>query len=236
MISIQERLGLHTEPIEGAAWQWSCMLRSSIPGKVVSFDPVKQTCVVQPIIQELMLTPPPSTSQNPSPGSSQNIPTAVTIAPIQDVLIMMMRVPGWSITLPIVVGTECLLVFSDTCIDGWWLTGAISPPYDRRRHDLSDAIALFGPWSQPNVLPNYSTASMQIRSDDQLTVIDLSSTGILITAPSVIAKQSGGTPAPVMTQSFLTWYQSNIKPFLVSKGYAGPDPPATSVTSVFGAQ
>lgn len=185
MISIQERLGLPTEPIAGAAWQWSCMLRSSIPGIVVSFDPIKQTCVVQPAIQEIVLLPPPATPTNPTPGTTQNIPTSVTIEPIQDVPICMMRVPGWSITLPITKGTECLLIFSDTCIDGWWQNSGVNAPYDRRRHDLSDAIALFGPWSQPNVLSNYSTSSMQIRSDDETVVIDLSSTGIILTAPNV---------------------------------------------------
>lgn len=185
MISIQARLGLPTEPISGAAWQWSCMLRSSIPGIVVSFDPVKQTCVVQPAIQEIVLLPPPITPKNLKPGTTQNIPTSVTIEPIQDVPICMMRVPGWSITLPITKGTECLLIFSDTCIDGWWQNSGVNAPYDRRRHDLSDAIALFGPWSQPNVLSNYSTSSMQIRSDDETVVIDLSSTGIILTAPNV---------------------------------------------------
>lgn len=185
MISIQERLGLPTEPIAGAAWQWSCMLRSSIPGIVVSFDSIKQTCVVQPAIQEIVLLPPPATPTNLTPGTTQNIPTSVTIAPIQDVPICMMRVPGWSITLPITKGTECLLIFSDTCIDGWWQNGGVNAPYDRRRHDLSDAIALFGPWSQPNTLSNYSTSSMQIRSDDETVVIDLASTGITLTAPTV---------------------------------------------------
>jgi len=161
------------------------MLRSSIPGIVVSFDPVKQTCVVQPAIQEIVLLPPPITPKNLKPGTTQNIPTSVTIEPIQDVPICMMRVPGWSITLPITKGTECLLIFSDTCIDGWWQNSGVNAPYDRRRHDLSDAIALFGPWSQPNVLSNYSTSSMQIRSDDETVVIDLSSTGIILTAPNV---------------------------------------------------
>ena len=102
MISIQARLGLPTEPISGAAWQWSCMLRSSIPGIVVSFDPVKQTCVVQPAIQEIVLLPPPITPKNLKPGTTQNIPTSVTIEPIQDVPICMMRVPGWSITLSLI--------------------------------------------------------------------------------------------------------------------------------------
>lgn len=236
MLSIQERLGLKTEPIEGALYQWACMLRSATPGIVVSFDPVKQTCVVQPVIQEIILLPPPATSQNPTPGTTQNIPTSITIEPIQDVPIVMMRVPGWSITLPITAGTECLLIFNDSCIDGWYESGQVSAQYDRRRHDLSDAMALFGPWSQPNVLDNYSTSSMQIRSDDQTVIIDLALGQITINAPSVKINATLGIPLPLMSQNFLTWFIANIEPFLVSKGYAGPPPPLNSVTTILEAE
>lgn len=192
MLSIQERLSIPTEPIAGAAWQWMCALKCATVGKVISFDPVKQTCVVQPVTQEIMLLPPPATPQNPSPGATQNIPTAVTINPLQDVPISMMRVLGWSMTLPITEGTECLLIHADNCIDGWWQSGQISPQLDRRRHDLSDAIALFGPWSQPNKLTNYSTTSMQLRSDDLSVVVDLGNTGATITAPEITIEASAG--------------------------------------------
>lgn len=236
MLSIQQRLGVQSEAILGQAWQWACMLRCAIPGQVVSFDSVKQTCVVQPTIQEVVLLPPPSTPQNPNPGSSQNIPTSVSIDPIQDVPIIMTRVPGWSITLPITEGTECLLIFSDMCIDGWWQNSGVNPQYDRRRHDLSDAMALFGPWSQPKVLSNYSTTSMQIRSDDQSVVIDLASNKITITAPKVDVNSNGGVASPLITKSFLTWFTANIIPFLNSKGYAGPPPPIDSLTTILEGQ
>jgi hypothetical protein len=251
MFSIQERLAIPTEPIAGAAWQWMCMLRVATVGKVVSFDAVAQTCIVQPVTQETVLLPPPPTPQNSSPGVTQNIPTAVSIAPIQDVPIAMMRVPGWSMTLPITEGTECLLIHPDTCIDGWWQSGQISPQLDRRRHDLSDSIAFFGPWSQPNVLDSYSTNSMQLRSDDLSVVIDLAPGKITITAPTVDvnatgainatapavkAIASGGTAQPLMTQAFLTYWETSILPFLTSKGYMGPPPPNNSLTTVLQAQ
>lgn len=236
MLSIQERLGLHTEAIEGKAWQWACMLRCATPGIVVSFDPDKQTCVVQPAIQELVLKPPPATPQTPNPGTTQNIPVSETIAPIQDVPIMMMRVPGWSITFPITEGTECLLIFADMCIDGWWQNGGVNPQYDRRRHDLSDAFALFGPWSQPNVLSDYSTSSLQIRSDDQTVLIDLADTVATVQAPNVIVKQQGGAATPVVTQAFFEWFITNIYPFLTGLGYLGPPAPVDSLTTVLEAQ
>jgi len=191
MLSIQERLGLSTEAIEGALWQWACMLRTAIPAYVVSFDPVAQTVTVQIAIKEIVLKPPPSTRATPSPGVTQNIPTDESIDKLEDVPIMMMRVPGWSLTFPIVEGTECLLIFSDMCIDGWWQNGGLQPQADRRRHDLSDAMALFGPWSQPNNIPNYSTSSVQLRSDDLTVVVDLSPSKISITAPAIDLVSTG---------------------------------------------
>lgn len=231
MISIQERLKLKIEPFESTAWQWACMLRCAIPGKVVSFNSVKQTCVVQPIIQELVLKPPPGVTDD----TTQNIPTNETIAPIQDVPIIMMRAGGWSITFPIVVGTECLLIFADMCIDGWYETGKLSPQYDRRRHDLSDAFALFGPWSQPNVVSNYSTSTMQIRSDDHSVIIDLNLSGINIVAPTTFIKASGGTPLPLVNSNFYTWFITTFMPSVVYVA-SPPTPPANPETTVLKGQ
>jgi len=238
MYSIPERLATQTSAIEGAMWQWLCALRCATVGKVISFDSTKQTCVIQPLLQEIVLNPPPSTQQFPNPGSTLNIPTTVTIAPIQDVPIMMMRVPGWSMTFPITSGTECLLIFIDSCIDGWWQNGPSNPqpPFDRRRHDLSDPIALFGPWSQKTLLTNYSTNSVQIRSDDKSEIIDLSSGQITVTAPAIQLLASGGTTQKLITDAFYQYWVSHILPFLQSVGYLGPLPPSNSETSIVEAQ
>lgn len=240
MLSIQERLKIPTESIDGSAWQWACMLRSSIPAKVVSFDADTQTCVVQVVIQEVVLKPPPATSQVPNPGTTQNIPTTETIPNLEDVPIIMMRVPGWSLTFPIVEGTECLIIFADMCIDGWWQNGGINPQFDKRRHDLSDGLALFGPWSQPNKLPSYSTTSVQLRSDDLTTLIDVSSVAITIKSPNKIvlespevdAKSISGTPLPLVNDNWYQWWLTNVYTFLQGLGYAGPPPPTDSETTV----
>jgi hypothetical protein len=234
MLSVQERLSLATEPIAGAAWQWACMLRAATVGRVVSFDAAKQTCVVQPLIQELVLLPPPSNPQNPSPGVTQNIPTPVTIAPIQDVPIFMLRVPGWSITLPVTAGAECLLIHPDNCIDAWWQNSGIQPPVDRRRHDLSDAIAFFGPWSQPKVLSNYSVDSMQLRSDDRSVLIDLADGQVTVTAP-VVKIANGGSALPLVNDNFYQWFVSTFMP-AVQYVSSEPAPPSNPETTILEAQ
>jgi Phage protein Gp138 N-terminal domain len=185
MYSIPQRLGLECEEIEGALHQWACRLRSAIPGIVKSFDDVKQTCVVQIAIREYMQVPSEPTQLQPIPDIYRLVTRSKAIPPLEDVPIMMMSCFGWSMTLPITPGTECLLIFGDTCIDGWWQNSGVQASWDKRRHDLSDALALFGPWSQPFNKSDYSTDSVQIRSDDLTEVITLNDTLIDITAPEV---------------------------------------------------
>ena len=57
-----------------------------------------------------------------------------------------------AITWPVSAGDECLLVFADSAIDGWFESGEAEAPASERRHDLSDAFAFVGFRSRPNAL------------------------------------------------------------------------------------
>lgn len=48
-------------------------------------------------------------------------------------------------------GDECVLLFSDREIESWFTTGEVSPIAYPRMHDLTDAVAIFGIRSLPNV-------------------------------------------------------------------------------------
>lgn len=168
------------------------------------------------------------------------------VPPIGNVPVQMPRGGGFSVTLPLKKGDEGFLVFSDTCFDDWWLNGqANAPPAQNpapwpypvpsgsqrqrevRRHYVHDCMFVPGVWSQPNVLPSYSTDSLQIRTDDGVTtVIDVSQAGVTLTGATVTAA-NGGAAQALMTNTFFQWYVANIQPFLVSKGYVGPPIPVT---------
>lgn len=49
-------------------------------------------------------------------------------------------------------GDECLVIFADMCIDGWWQAGKVQNQAEVRRHDLSDGFAIFGTWSQKRLI------------------------------------------------------------------------------------
>ena len=218
--------------------QWSelirqsqCDLRVAVPGIIQSFDPARQLAVVQIALREKVVTP----------GKS---PVDTAISLLKDVPVVLPRGGGYSLTLPLKSGDECLLVFSDMARDYWWLRGGVQNQFELRRHDLSDAFCIPGPWSQPRVLPAYSTTSAQLRSDDGLVKIDLSTTGITVTAPvvavnastsaavtapTITTKATGGTAQAVLLQAFLTWFETVYMPSVKYLTTAPPNP--TGVTS-----
>lgn len=107
-------------------------LRSCTLAQVVSFNPQQQTIVAQPLIQELIVD---------RDNGNKNW---VTIAPINDVPVQYPQFGNFIITGTPVAGDTVLLVHPDSCIDSVWYSGGIQNWNDRRRHDLSDAVAICG--------------------------------------------------------------------------------------------
>jgi hypothetical protein len=158
--------------------QWKSILRQALtdlrvatPGIIQSFDPATQLASVTVAIRERVRTP--------------NGPVDTEIATINMVPVVLPRAGGFTLTLPISQGDECLLVFADMCIDLWWTRGGVQNQFEVRRHDLTDCFCIPGPWSKPQVLENYSAESAQLRSDDGTVTVDVSSDQITLTAPTV---------------------------------------------------
>lgn len=132
-------------------------LHTAIPAIVVSFDAENRTITAQPTIQRVF-------SDGAGLAGPQNLP------PCLDVPVLFMSAGGYEITYPIVEGDECLLIFSERCIDAWFETGEPSPPDDYRKHDLSDAFAIVGPRSLARKKP-VPMDGLHIGSDDNKVII-----------------------------------------------------------------
>lgn len=247
-----------SQVLASEAAQWYQIVRQSLADTrcatpaflTEDLDAATQTVTVQIAIQERVRV----TSK--LPGTAW-----MDIPPIIKVPIILPRGGGYSLTLPLKKGDEGILIFCDTCFDLWWKYGQTNAPkasnagspsgtqkqLEIRRHYLHDCGFHPGMWSQPHVLSNYSTTSMQLRSDDGASVVDVSTAGIAVTAPSVTVKatsavdieapetsvfNTGGTPLALVNSEWLTWYTTNVQPFLVSKGYTGPAMPSASQTTI----
>lgn len=113
-------------------------LRFALPGRVEAFDPATQTAAVQPLIRQRFRG-----------GEPLSLPL------LRDVPVFFPGGRTAALTFPVEPGDECLLIFSDACIDGWFETGGEADPLSPRRHDLSDAFAFVGFRSRPNVLKSF---------------------------------------------------------------------------------
>ena len=170
-LSLAERILPQSAQFDTAAVQIMGSLRVAIPAIVQSFDSQKQTVTVAvAILDKLRIG-----------GQQMDVDPGI----IADIPISMPRAGGFSLTLPVQAGDECLLVFADGCIDAWHQNGGKQARISGRRHDLSDAFAILGPWSQPRVIANYSTTAAQLRSDDGQTVIEIGAGEVTIKANTV---------------------------------------------------
>lgn len=175
-VSTQAQTGGQQQSFEALAQSIFSMMRVSMPGIIMSFDPGDEqrspTCVVQPAIK----------GKKPDSGGnyiSANLPLLV------DVPVVFPAGGGCTLTFPVEAGDECLVVFSDRCIDFWWQSGGVQEPVDERMHDLSDAFALVGARSCANAIAGISTSAAQLRSDNGATYFELNPTTqkIKIVAP-----------------------------------------------------
>lgn len=142
-------------------------LNTCLPGIVQSFDEGSQTVKVRPAIQRIFRE-----------KGSVDLPDLV------DVPVKFPRGGGFVLTFPVSKGDECLLTFSQRCIDFWWAKGGVQLPAEMRMHDLSDAFADVGYSSKPNVVQSLRMDGTELRSLDGSTRIALCSSGEIILGAS----------------------------------------------------
>ena len=153
MRTIKERVGSADELFRTHGDKVSETLRAAMPGIIQAFNATEQTVTVRPAIRERI-------RDNNGNTSLVEIPLLV------DVPVVFPRAGGFVLTMPVKAGDECLVIFGDMCIDGWWSLGGVQNQLEYRRHDLSDGFAIIGPWSQPRTVSNYSQTAAQLRSED----------------------------------------------------------------------
>lgn len=161
MLTIQERAGGQQTINDLLMQKTMKMSHTAMPGIVQSFDIEEQTVTVQPAIMERVI------DEN---GEVKE----VTLPTLLDVPVVFPRAGGFSLTMPISKGDECLVVFADFCIDAWWASGGVQAQEDIRRHDLSDGFAIMGVWSQVKKVPNYSQTKAVLQHEASGNKVEVS--------------------------------------------------------------
>lgn len=135
-------------------------LRTASPGIVKEVNLAKQTVTVQLAIQGKIV-------------DQTGVAKWVNMPLLTDVPIIWPRAGGFSLTFPVAVGDECLVIFGERCIDSWWQSGGVQKPIDDRQHDLSDAFAILGPTSQPRKLADVQANAVELRTENRSDYISL---------------------------------------------------------------
>lgn len=125
---------------------------TAIPGIITSINLTEMTCEVQPAIQSIIV-------------NQDGVAKPVDISVLPDVPLVFPSGGGFTVTFPMEVGDEVLVLFSSRCIDAWWQSGGVQQAMESRMHDLSDGFAIPGPKSIPNVIGSISSTKLQIRNN-----------------------------------------------------------------------
>ncbi|MCK8669199.1 hypothetical protein M1M11_30425 [Pseudomonas azerbaijanoccidens] len=119
---------------------------TSVPGHVLTFDPITQRAQIQIGILRVDVND-----------------AAFALKPIVEVPV---HFPGgdFAIEYQIDPGCEGDILFSQRCIDGWIQSGGIAANPIGRFHNMQDAMFLPGFRSQPNVLPDFQNNGVRMRN------------------------------------------------------------------------
>lgn len=156
-------------------------LRVSLPGTIKSFDPESVTCEVELSTFGLSATAKRgSTSVDRIKSEDGYYPV------IQDIPVVFPRGGGCTLTFPVKAGDECLVIFSDRCIDFWWQNGETQNTSRARSHSFSDAFVIPGPQSQAKKISSISASAAQLRTDDGSAFVEVAADGaVTITSPQI---------------------------------------------------
>ena len=135
-------------------------IRTAVPGRVQSFNAAEQTVTVTPVIRKFVTLDDEQTTLEMPPVVK--VPLVFPYA----------QTAGFALTIPISKGDMVLLVIADRSIDNWVQFSGIQNPVEDiepRMHDITDSLAVVGATPIPLALPDYQTASIEMRNRNRST-------------------------------------------------------------------
>jgi hypothetical protein len=144
--------------INGAIDDLAYTLNCHRVGIIESFDPVNQNATIKLVDKGVY-----EYTENE---------TIIDYPPLLEVPVIIHKATDGGITIPIIKGDTCLVVFNDRDLDNWLLNGLIQRPNTLRKHDLSDAIAIIGIKNQKNKIADYNNLATVINYKNNKITID----------------------------------------------------------------
>lgn len=95
-----------------------------------------------------------------------------------------------SLTFPVAVGDECLVLFNDRDIDGWYAGSTSNAPPTLRLHSVSDGFALVGIRSLAKSIPSFATDKAEFKYGTNASVSVGASASVLKFGTAVVSPKS----------------------------------------------
>lgn len=111
-------------------------------GVIESFDTAAQTATIQLVDKATKIY-----------SDSEEL---ISYPPLSQVPVFINKGQNGGVTIPIVKGDTCLVLFNDKDLDNWFTDGLIQKPNTTRTHDLSDGIAIVGIRNSINKITDYN--------------------------------------------------------------------------------
>lgn len=182
-------------------------------GQIQSFNSAKQTVQVQISYGKTI-----AVQQSDGTYTQQ----LVNYAPLIDVPVISLCGGTAGLTMPIVAGDNCLLLFNDRDIDNWVGGASSGAVATGRLHSTSDALALVG----LNKVSTYNTAHAMLYNGT--TQVGVSSSKVLIT-------NSAGKTLNTLLQNLCTQVENlatACAAIMVSTSTGGPPTNAVTISAV----
>lgn len=158
--SLSERTATDESVMARFAYTILSQIHKLEPAQVISFDKTEQTIKAQPLIKNKRVAPNGAVSYQQKPV-------------LVNVPVCYLQFGNFVITMPPKEGDEVLIGYGDACIDSWWYQGGIQNAPKRRKHNMSDGIALIGMNSRPNVIQDISDDACEIRTKDGAVIVQI---------------------------------------------------------------
>ena len=154
-------------------------VHTCLPAVVTRVDPTNQLIDAQITIKRKLA------------GELVDLPLLVNVP------IRFFKSATFSITFPIEVGDNVMIIFAERSIDTWLIEGGTQNPFDVRKHSLSDAFALPMMYHQGDVIPNFSASNLEIKtnSGDTKIIIKPTEEVEILTTGAASIKSSGSDVA-----------------------------------------
>jgi hypothetical protein len=109
----------------------------------------------------------------------QGVETPVDIAVLSRIPTGYYKAGGFILTVPVAVGDEGIVLFSDRSLALWKKTGKKAPPRETEFHGLSGAVFVPFPTSEPGAVKSFDGNRMYVGMEDQSAYLAIGKDGVI---------------------------------------------------------